>query len=249
MSNSSSNTKQISADRLVQVYMLARGAADATAFLAANLENLQRFNSQLNAPKQSQAKRVASYLAKKFLEGMFIGLVLMLSCLIDRSGLFVRFAEEYFTQMQPIAVVFGLIGGYYYALHPTKTGWLASVSKSWLDLIQQFFTLGVGAYWFIKFGLFLRGITHIGTTYIPWSFAPGDFIGLALGAILVGGFWELRDEQIHPVMLLATRIATISALVICLIMMTSVDGGKSFLPDVLKALNVVISHSVSVFQK
>lgn len=171
---------------------------------------------------------------KKFKEGMAIGILFLFLSLLDQSGVFVKFIHENLTKIPFIVVLIGVLGGFTYALHQTKTGFVADVSKAWLDLIQQFFTLGFGAFGFIKLGVLLRIIFMSDPAKFHWKEEMLNFSALAIAAILIGAFWELKDEPIHPITKKIAMATAIMMIIFVLLLLRPGDGGEGYV-DFLKA--------------
>lgn len=169
----------------------------------------------------------------------------MIFCLLDTSGNFSKFIAENFTKMPLVVVLGGVLGGYVYVLNPIKNNVLGDISRTWLELIQQFFTVGVGAFWLIKCGLFLRQTSRLDAKMIDWAWDPAYFFTLVLGAVLVGGLYELRDEPISSPIKWLGMIALICICIIFIPLMLSPNGEQELLKqtkDVIFTLYSVIRN-------
>jgi hypothetical protein len=175
-------------------------------------------------------QRVKRYFAAKIIEGFAIGIVFLFACLLDKSGDFVKFINENFTKIPPIAVLIGVLGGLTYSLHQTKVGFLAAASRTWLDFVQQFFTLGVVAFWLIKAGLFFRKTFFSEFVVIKLELDYKNFLAMLVGALLIGSFWELKDVTLPSFGKRVAFCGTVVGLLLLLILMHSSDGGHAMLP-------------------
>lgn len=222
---------------LLQATATSLTQASASVNSAANL-------ARPTATNTSQIVRIIQYLVKKAAEGAAIGVVVLIAGLLDTSGTFAKFIAENFTQMPLVVMLGGVLGGYIYVLNPVKTNLVGSISKTWLDLIQQYFTVGVGAFWLIKCGLFLREISRVDIVKIEWTWDPTNFYVLLFGAILTGGMYELRDEPISPPIKWMGVLALISALIIFIPLMLSPEGDKEFIRQTKEVLKNLYSFTV-----
>lgn len=105
---------------------------------------------------KDQFRAVRKLMLKGLISGALIGIGCLIVALLDQKGTFTEFITDNMTNMPLTVVLAGIVGGFGFVLQKEKTGLLATAGKAWLDLIQQFFSLGTGAFWFIQVAVWAR---------------------------------------------------------------------------------------------
>lgn len=175
---------------------------------------------------KSDLRMVFNYLKRRFKAGFAIGVVGMVLCTIDRSGVFVHFLFDTMTTIPVTVVLACSIGALIPILDELNPGTLANACDTWFDLLQQFFTLSVGVFWPIQGGMLLRSICWD----VPYHFdsvrTPLSFLALSLGAVLSGGAWALRHEKCHSITKKLVVMCIVALAIMLLWSLVRSDGGE-----------------------
>lgn len=131
-----------------------------------------------------QFKSVGKLLWTGLINGALIGLLCLVVAMIDQKGTFTDFIIDNMTNIPLTVVLAGIVGGFGYVLQGDKTGFLATASKAWLDLIQQFFALGIGAFWFIQAAVWGRHEYMGSETDFHLGPALATFLGIVVMAFI-----------------------------------------------------------------
>lgn len=170
----------------------------AKALITTSASAVSTATALLSSPA-SQLQIVLVHLWGKVTEGALLGIALLFIAIVDRSGVFFNYMHGNLSTLPWLAVLAGLVSAYIYFL-VTKGTIYARAAGAWLDLVQQFFCLSVGAFWVLQLGFVFRSIvTH--QAYVPdvaglWI----TFGGLVVGAFFSGAMWSLRDTPISKFM-------------------------------------------------
>jgi hypothetical protein len=172
----------------------------------------------LLSPPASQLQIVLVHLWGKITEGALLGVALLFIAIVDRSGVFFNYMHGNLSTLPWQVVLAGLVSGYLYFL-ATKGTIYARAASAWLDLVQQFFCLSVGAFWVLQLGHVFRSIvTH--QPYAPnvaslWT----TFGGLVVGAFFSGAMWSLRDTPMSKLMNCVSNVGFVAGALLLLLLL------------------------------
>lgn len=177
----------------------------------------------VSPPPLSQFQIVRQHLLGKTLEGAFLSLPMLFVALLDKSGKFFDYIYENLTSMPKEVVLAGVLSAYLYYLLPNKRTFYARAASTWLDLVQQFFCLGVGAFWVMQGARLLR------RTVTSHAY-PFDLKAqlLSFGIMLVGAFFasamsSLRDTPINDHVKNMCHVAVFVAALLLVILLLNGD--------------------------
>jgi hypothetical protein len=184
-----------------------------------------------NTPRdlKQQTAAVLQHLGSKAFDGLLIGLVFIAVACMDRSGLFSAHLKENLSSIPLLVVVLGAICTAVHVINNDRVKPLTRASLLWVDINQQFFTVGLGAYPLISIGAWLAAGSTRGSFPV---FATGCVEAIFLfGAVLFGGWWKLQNQ---PVKLWAKCFAVASVLIGAIIfgMLILDDGGDQLVKSV-----------------
>lgn len=156
---------------------------------------------------------VVGYLNEKVVDGLALGIIFVIFGSLDKGAEFVSSVEELLINMHPALAILGCIAGYSYIAiawhYPPNTNYrrfIFRVSRAWFDLVQQFFTIALGAFFPVKAFIVLNEIAERykekpNTTHLviekfweTFSESEAHFLVLAFCACILGGLWSLKDE-------------------------------------------------------
>lgn len=216
---------------------------DAALAIATAAGNVDAVIASLGPPPSgfSQAKLIGRYLVSKMYEGMCLGVVFLMVALVDRSGNFVDTVSSGLTSMPVTVALTGILGGYVYVISLSKSGFIARAGAAWLDLVQQFFTLAVGAFWPVKLGLYARIELYpkVGDT-LDAAADLATFAWLCAMALLVGGFWTLKDHPVSPAARKVAGLTVVIAVVLLLGLLATATGGEDLKDGIPQMLRKVL---------
>lgn len=192
-----------------------------------------------------QLSMVWNHIWNNFLNGFCLGLIFLLTIQLDKFGHFQKFLDELLTSIHPAVVLIGFMGGCSYMLGSRNISYFFSrICRSWFDLTQQFFTLGLGAFLPLKLGIFISSVLWNRPSSNDLREESVNLAAILLGAIVIGGLWALKDEipKYPTVNRLLCGVVIFFCIVLVLASLLSSDGGISVLSDLEEILrNAVFS--------
>lgn len=177
----------------------------------------------VSPPPLSQFQIVKQHMIEKALDGALLSLPMILVAFLDKSGKFLNYIYDNLTIMPKEVILVGLMSAYLYYLLPNKRTFYARAASTWVDLVQQFFCLGVGAFWVMQFARLMKSSES--SPAFPFDL-KAQFI--SFGTMLVGAFvasamYCLRDTPIDNKIKKVCHAATISSVVLLLILLRNGD--------------------------
>ncbi len=139
------------------------------------------------------------YVGKQYLNGFGAGFALLILNLVNPNSGFAIFCNELLTTIHPDAIFIGLMALSAYMLTRGTKGFFTRMCRSWFDFIQQFITLGFGAFIPLKIEIYLSAV--VGSHYeIPPTVNDLILFGtLGFGSLLSGMLWSGKDLPFsHP---------------------------------------------------
>lgn len=198
------------------------------------MDNLPVVPASQVTPPVSEIRMAWDYIINMFLNGFCLGLVLIVVSTVDVNGHFKKFLVELLTIMHPAVVFLGYIGACAYMLIRSSSSFFSRICKSWFDLIQQFFTLGLGAFLPVKLSIWWSDFRANREPSIIWNEEPSSFFAIAIGAILMGSLWATKDEILkYPK--ISNKVLGLSIIcgsVLIFWSLLSTDGGYAFLNEI-----------------
>lgn len=183
----------------------------------------------MQSERSIQIQLAYKYLLDKAGDGALLGLIFILIAQIDKRQSFTNFIHGYLTEIPVSVVIAGYVGLGAFFLSPTRRGVFAKLCRAWFDLVQQFFTLGVGAYWPLKIGIWLAHPIPFSIFLLQLGGMAGQFSLILVGALLAGLIWAVRER---PITLLGTRMAgclVFLGVLLLFMVLNSAEGGRSYL--------------------
>ena len=139
------------------------------------------------------------YIGKQYLNGFGAGFALLILNLINPNPGFAKFCNELLTTIHPDAVFVGLMALSAYMLTRATEGFFTRMCRSWFDLIQQFITLGFGAFIPLKIEIYLSAMVGAHYEKPPTVDDLILFSALAFGSLVCGMLWPAKDLPFsHP---------------------------------------------------
>ena len=138
---------------------------------------------------------VLKHIQAKAADGLWLGLsasVLMQFKSFDRLT---KDMEQLFTTLNASLVCIAAASIYVVKLDTTKSKPFARRFLPWIDVVQQFFCIGLGFYPTFKFGKYVLGAINGSAPDIDLA---GGLIVLGMfviGSVVFGGVWVLKDED------------------------------------------------------
>jgi hypothetical protein len=176
--------------------------------------------------------------------GVLLSLPLLFIALVDKSGTFFDYMYENLSNIPNEVVLAGLVSAYLYYLLTDKMTIYARAASTWLDLVQQFFCLGAGAFWILQVARLLRTtVTRQGFLF-EWKELLLSFGMLLLGATVASIMSSLRDTPIiKPVRLMCHVAVVAGGLLLLILLRTGEERVRSTQP-VCAPSNTSISGAV-----
>ena len=132
------------------------------------------------------------YLKRKFLEGLYLGTLFIILDQVNRHGSFGQSYFDMLTKFNVSAILVGLISAFAYMLVQPSKGVFSIMCSLWFDWVQQFFTLGSGAFLLIKpYALVFWPVYGV----ISWQRESKGYSFILVGAAIMGSLWALKETK------------------------------------------------------
>lgn len=138
---------------------------------------------------------VLKHIQAKASDGLWLGLSASVLMQLQTFERLTKDMEQLFTTLNASLVCIAAASVYVVKLDATKAKPFARRFLPWIDVVQQFFCLGLGFYPTFKIGKYaMEAIDGSASTFD----LAGGFIVLGifvLGSVVFGGVWVLKDEN------------------------------------------------------